>query len=126
MLYDGQGWNELYGYGVVSAPLVLSPPDYVLSSPRSITLGVGGSAAVRIVAAPSGGAVPLVSFALSGLPEGTMAAFDPPACAVPCSTTLTLTTAPSTPPGSYPITVTGEPPGRQTTFMLRVGRSPRR
>jgi subtilisin family serine protease len=121
--YDGEGRNSLYGYGVLSARLVLGASDYSLSSSRSITLAVGSAGATTIAAASAPGTAPLVSFAAAGLPAGATAAFDPAACAVPCRTTLTIALVPSTPRGAYPITVTGQPLGRQTTFTLNVVRA---
>jgi subtilisin family serine protease len=127
VVYDGDGWNNLYGYGALSARLVVGASDYSLAPSRSLTLAEGASGSTRIDAvcnAETSSA--LVSFAASGLPAGATAAFAPAACVAPCSTTLTVATVPSTPSGSYAITVTGQPLGRQTTFTLNVARSSRR
>ena len=126
MAYDDTGWNSLYGYGALSARLLMGALDYSLSPARSITLADRASGSTRIDVAGTAPAPLLVSFTLAGLPAGAAAAFDPASCTVPCSTTLTVATVPSTPAGAYPITVTGHPLGRQTTFTLNVARASRR
>lgn len=127
--YDGNGWNSRYGYGALSARLVLgaiTAPDYALSSPGFIRAIRGASGSGTVTVVPHAGSIPSISFSVSGLPSGATASFDPPSCAAPCSTTLTFRTAVGTPPGTYPITVTGDPLGRHTTLTLVVVTRPRR
>ena len=124
--YDGQGWNSLYGYGAVSARLVVGAGDCALSPPPSITIAAGSVGVTTIAAACPETSTALVSFAVSGLPAEATAALAPASCSAPCSTTLSIATRPSTPPGAYAISVTGQPLGRQTAFTLNVVRPSRR
>jgi len=124
--YDGDGRNSHYGYGALSARLVLegtSPLDYALSSTGPIRVVPGSSGSSTITVTPVEGSTPSIAFSVSGLPTGAAASFDPAFCVGPCSTTLVIRTAASTPTGTHPITVTGQPLGRQTTFTLLVARS---
>jgi subtilisin family serine protease len=122
---DGDGRNDIYGYGVLSARLLLDPAAslaYELYSAGPVVLAPGTRGATRIMAALTGEAAGPVSLTVSGLPSGARADLDPGACAVPCAATLTITTAPSTPLGTYAVTVTGQPLDRRTTFTLVVAR----
>jgi len=124
--YDGDGRNSHYGYGALSARLVLGATaalDYALSSTGPIRVVPGSSGSSTITVTPVAGSTPSISFSVSGLPTGATASFDPALCVGPCSTTLVIRAAASTPSGTYPITVTGQPLGRQTTFTLLVARS---
>jgi subtilisin family serine protease len=127
--YDGDGWNSRYGYGVLSARLVLGGTtalDYALSSTDPIKVVPGSSGSGTIAVTLVAGSTPSISFSVSGLPSGATASFDPAFCVGPCSATLAIRTAASTRPGTYPITVTGHPLGRQTTFRLVIVAPPRR
>jgi uncharacterized membrane protein len=48
-----------------------------------------------------------VNFIVNGLPTGTTSTFNPPSLNTSGSTTLSITTNNSTPPGTYPLTITG-------------------
>jgi hypothetical protein len=48
-----------------------------------------------------------VTFTVSGLPTGAIGSFNPMSVAGSGSSTLSVTTDPATPAGSYPLTVTG-------------------
>ncbi|MBB5868177.1 subtilisin family serine protease [Allocatelliglobosispora scoriae] len=63
-----------------------------------------------------------ITLAASGLPTGAAATFSPGSISVGGSSTLTVTTAASTPAGTYPITVTGTKgsTSARTTFTLTV------
>jgi len=104
--------NTVYGYGRVDAlrayNLALSPtsPDFSLSSsPSSVTIqqGLSGSSTISITSL--NGFNSPVTLSLSGNPTGVTASFS----ANPTSTTstLTMTVDPSTPTGTYPLTITG-------------------
>ena len=81
-------------------------PDYSLTAnPASQTVTEGNSANYTVSVAPLNGFTGSVSFSTGSLPLGVSASFNPTASA--SSTTLTLTTASSTPPGTYTITVNG-------------------
>ena len=54
---------------------------------------------------PSGGFNGTVNFSVSGLPSGATAAFNPTSVTGSGSSTLSITTSSSTPPGNYPLTI---------------------
>src|SRR5262249_46624658 len=82
-------------------------PDYALSNSGGITVRPGASGSTIITATLAGESSPGVSFTASGLPSGATASFTSGACAPTCSTQLNIATSPSTPTGTFPITVTG-------------------
>lgn len=65
-----------------------------------------------------------VSLSLSGVPNGTSYSISNATCSPNCFSTITFTVTPSTPAGTYPITVTGSPLGRTTNFNLVVTGAP--
>jgi hypothetical protein len=66
---------------------------------------VNGSGSYNLTITPVAGFSGQVNLSVSGLPAGTTGTFSPnPATS---SSTLSVTTATNTPPGSYPITITG-------------------
>lgn len=56
---------------------------------------------------PSGGFTGTVTFSVSGLPTGASGSFNPTSVSGSGTSTLTVTTSTTTPPGSYPLTITG-------------------
>lgn len=68
----------------------------------------------------------VVTFSISGLPEGAQASIAPESCSPNCSPQLAVRTGPETPAGYFPITVTGTGGGRShsTSFMLGVNVPP--
>jgi len=56
-----------------------------------------------------------VNLTAAGLPSGATASFSPASVTSGNSSTLTISTAASTPPGSYPITITGTGPSATHT-----------
>jgi uncharacterized membrane protein len=74
----------------------------------SQTVTQGGSAAYPITTQSDFGFTGNVSFnpTVMGLPAGAQAAFSPASVAVGGGSTLTVTTTPQTPPGTYPLTIT--------------------
>jgi outer membrane lipase/esterase len=94
--------------------------DYSLANSGGVTLTAGASGATTVTATLISGATQPVGFTVSGLPSGATAAFSASSCSPTCSTTLSITTAATTPTGTFPITVTGSPLGRTTTFNLAV------
>jgi subtilase family serine protease len=92
----------------VSATLVISVPDFTLSaSPSSQTVNQGAPASYSVTLTPLAGYTGTVSFAVSGLPAGTSATFNPSSLVNSGSTALNATTSISTTPGSYTLTITG-------------------
>jgi hypothetical protein len=63
-----------------------------------------------------------VNLAATGLPAGTSAGFNPTSVTAGGSSALTLSTSASTPPGTYPITITGTGTANthSTTYTLTV------
>src|SRR5439155_1017241 len=97
-------------------------PGFTLSaSPSSQTVAPGRSTNYSVTISPTGGFSGKVTLSVSGLPGGASGSFTPhPATA---SSTLSVTTSKSTPPGTYTLTVTGVSGGltRTITVALVVG-----
>ena len=94
---------------ITSATLVVQTaptPDYSLStSPASRTVVRGASTSYTVTVTGSGGFAGSVTLSTSPLPAGAGASFSPnPATG---SSIMTVTTASTTPTGSYPLTITG-------------------
>jgi hypothetical protein len=109
--------------------LVVQPPaaaDFSLSpSPASQTVIQGAATSYTINIARTGGFTGAVTFSISGLPAGATGTFNPnPATAT--SSTLNVTTAATTPTGSYVLTITGTSGAltRTTTVTLVVNPAP--
>ena len=94
--------------------------NYALSAaPASQTVGPGGSASYTVTITRYGGFEGLVNLSASGLPAGATAAFNPnPAGG--SSSVLTVTTATSTPAGTYTMTITGVAGSRMLTHKATV------
>ncbi len=84
------------------------PPSFTLSppSPGTLSLTQGQAATSGVIAINAlNGFAETVNFSASGVPAGTTAVFLP--AGSKSGTQLALTTTPSTPPGTYTITVVG-------------------
>jgi hypothetical protein len=81
-------------------------PDFSLSaSPASQTVAPGGGTSYTTTITPLNGFSDPVTLAVSGLPSGANGSFSPnPATA---TSTLSVSTTAATPPGSYPLTISG-------------------
>jgi hypothetical protein len=81
--------------------------DFAVATPlRVSSTTAGGHADYAIEVTPSGVFSDSVGLSVAGLPTGASASFSP--ASIPSgSSTLTVTTAASTPPGVYPLTLTG-------------------
>jgi len=101
------------------------PADFTVSaSPASQTVAPGGSTSYSLTFNRTGNFSGLIAQSVSGLPSGTTATFTPnPASA---SSTLSVTTTSSTPPGNYTVTITGQSGDltRTTAVGLTVGTAP--
>ncbi|MBB5874669.1 Zn-dependent metalloprotease/subtilisin-like proprotein convertase family protein [Allocatelliglobosispora scoriae] len=99
-------------------------PDFVLgASPTSGSVNPGSALTTTISATQSGSTAQTVALAAAGLPSGATAAFSPTSISSNGGTsTLTIATSVSTPPGTYQVTVTGTGTSstRTTTFTLTV------
>ena len=65
-----------------------------------------------------------VTLALSGVPSGVSYSIAQGNCRPDCTSTITFTIPPSAPIGDYPVTVTGSPLGKTTSFILSIKGSP--
>lgn len=91
-----------------SVTLVVLAPDFSLSaSPASQTILVGTTANYSVTLTPLNGYTGTVSFSVAGLPAGAGAAFTPASLVTSGNTALSITTSAATPPGTYPLTITG-------------------
>lgn len=90
---------------------------------KSVTQGLSTSNA--ITATLVSGTSQSASFSASGFPTGTTGAFTQTTCSPTCSSTLNISTAPSTPAGSYTVTVSASAGAltRTSSFVLTVGNS---
>jgi subtilisin family serine protease len=93
----------------VEVTLVVTAPDFtVTASPASASTSQGGTVAYTVSVAPLEGFAGEVGLAVAGLPAGASATFDPATVVgASGSSTLTVTTAASTPAGAYTLTVSG-------------------
>ena len=92
------------------ATLVVNPAGtFILgASPPSQSVVQGSGANYAISATPAGGFSAPVTLSLSGLPAGASGSFSPnPAVTPGYASTLSVTTGPSTPIGTYSLTITG-------------------
>jgi uncharacterized membrane protein len=91
-----------------TATLTILVPDFSLSSsPTSREILVGQATSYAVTLTPINNYSGTVNFIVNGLPTGTTSTFNPPSLNTSGSTTLSITTNNSTPPGTYPLTITG-------------------
>ncbi len=91
-----------------SVTLVISTPDFSLSAaPSSQTINQGSPTSYTVTLNPISGYSGTVTFSASGMPAGVSASFNPVSLTGSGSTALNITTAFSTTPGTYPLTITG-------------------
>src|SRR5208337_1516719 len=108
---------------------VTAAPNFTISaSPSSLSVTQGNQGTSTITTTVSGGFNSAISLSASGAPSGTTVSFNPNPIPAPGSgnSTMTITVGSSTPPGTYPITVTGNSGGIQqnTTVALTVTAAP--
>src|SRR5271169_5849562 len=98
------------------------------ASPASLSIQQGNQGMSTITTTISGGFNSAISLSASAAPSGTTVSFNPNPIPAPGSgsSTMTITVGSSTPPGTYPITVTGNSGGIQqnTTVALTVTAAP--
>jgi uncharacterized membrane protein len=89
--------------------VVTAPPDFSLSAtPTGQNLVAGASAAYTAGVASLNGFAGDVALSLAGLPSGVgTASFSPQVIAGAGTSQLTVTTLPTAPGGTYPLTITG-------------------
>jgi len=105
----------------VNAPV---PQDFSISaSPNNRVIKRGDSGAYTVTISTSGGFNEAVTLSVSGLPGNTTSSFSPASITGSGSSTLTIGTfIPSTPKGTYDLTITGTSPSktRSITVTLKV------
>src|SRR5882762_73931 len=101
-----------------------TPPtqDFSVSaSPGSQTVVQGNATTYTATVAPSGGFAGNVTLTSSGLPSGATATFNPnPISGGAGTSTMSVTTAASTPPGSYTLTITANSTSPSLTHSTAV------
>jgi len=102
-------------WNAVSVPAQTGDPtcttgtnDFSLAvSPTSGAVNPGSSLTATVSTTLTSGAAQTVSLSASGLPTGATASFSPASVTSGGTSTMTLGTASTTPPGSYTVTITG-------------------
>jgi hypothetical protein len=108
-LQGTSGVNANYGFSSFTATDgTTTQQNFTLSAtPSSQTVTPGTNAAYTVTVAPSGGFTGTVALTASGLPTGAAASFNPSSITTSGSSTLTVSTASTTPSASSPLTITG-------------------
>jgi hypothetical protein len=113
-------WNWHTRIGTFRLPGCGSPDFLLSASPTSSTVTQGGSTSYNVSISDEGSFSSAVDLSVDGLPTGANGTFTVnPATS---SSVLDVTTSPTTPAGSYPLTITGTGGGitHQTTVTLVV------
>lgn len=85
----------------------------VYTYPTPVNQGSAGSTTINSTL--SAGTSQVVSFSVSSiLPSAALAVFSPTSCSPTCSSNLNISTATTTPAGTYPVDVTGQPLSKTT------------
>jgi hypothetical protein len=102
--------------------VVTAPPDFSLSTtPASQNVIAGAGAAYTVGVASLNGFADNVALSLTGLPSGVgTASFSPQVIAGAGSSQLTVTTLPTAPGGTYPLTITGTAGGVTHTVAVTL------
>ncbi len=93
--------------GIQIVPLNPSPNFALSATPSSQTVSAGGNTSYTVNTSAINGFTGSISLSVSGLPANTTGAFSPSSVNVGSSSTLTITTASSTPTGSFTLTIKG-------------------
>jgi uncharacterized membrane protein len=89
-----------------SANVTLVVTDFGISaSPSPQTIVQGNAANYSVALTVNSGFTGSVNFSVTGLPAGATSAFNPPSLSASGTTTLTVSTSTSTPPGTYSLTI---------------------
>lgn len=96
--------------------------DFALTNSGALSGNQGSSVTTSVSANLLSGTNQSVSFSAAGLPSGAAASFNPSTCNLPCSSNVTISTAATTPQGTYTVTITGTAGllSRTTTSTLTV------
>jgi len=103
-------WTDTYAFQTLSVSGAnfqgATAPDYTLSgTPSSQTVTPGGATSYGLTVSGKNGFTGPVALTANGLPTGATASFAPNPATT--SSTLSATTASTTPPGTYTLTITG-------------------
>jgi uncharacterized membrane protein len=121
----GSGGSVMHTTTVTLTVTAAPVPDFTISgSPASVTVALGNSGTSTITTAVSGGFSSAVALSATGQPAGVTVSFNPASIAAPGSgsSTMTMTVASNTTPGTYPIAITGSGGGitHSATVTLTV------
>ncbi len=115
--------SQLIVYGLLNITAAFS----LSATPVSQVVGTQGvNTTYNTTVTGTNGFAASVDLSVSGLPTNTAASFNPPSVTGSGSSILTLTTSNTTPPGTYPLTITGAVGGytNVTTAVLTVATTP--
>jgi hypothetical protein len=111
---SGVGYDQATGWGSVDASNLVNfwnnnaTPDFNLAAtPASQSVNQGSTATYAVTETALGGYSGTVTLSVSGLPTGATATFTPASLTGSGTSSLAISTALSTPTGSYPLTITG-------------------
>jgi len=93
--------------GIQIVPLTPTPAFTVSAAPSSQTVNPGGGTSYSVSTSAVNGFSGSIGLSVSGLPANATGTFSPTPVNVGSGSTLTITTASNTPPGSYSLTITG-------------------
>jgi hypothetical protein len=100
-------WHTRIGTFKVAGCGTTASPDFSVSaSPGTQTVTAGGSTTYTATGTSLNGYSKSVTWNVSGLPTGAGGSFSPASSTPTASSTLTVTTGPSTPAGTYTLTIT--------------------
>ena len=122
LYFHASAWNP---YVPFDFSVIMGTPNFTISaSPSSLSIPQGGQGTSTITTAVSGGFNSPITLSKSTLPSGVNVSFSPNPIPAPGngSSIMTVTVHSITPPGTYPITLTGDGGviEQSTTFMLTV------
>ncbi|NRQ32467.1 S8 family peptidase [Nonomuraea sp. NN258] len=115
--------NRLLYVGQVQPPA----QDFALAvAPGSGSTGIGGSVSATASTTTTVGGPEPVTLSVAGLPAGATASFSPATVTSGASSTMTITTAATTAPGTYPVTVVGAGTfhAQNASYTLTVNAAP--
>jgi uncharacterized membrane protein len=121
------GTNGTLVHSTTVTLAILPAPDFALTAtPPSNTVIQGSGTSYAVTVSPLNGFTGNVALTLSGLPAGAGYSFNPASIAGSGTSTLTVTTANSTPVGTYALTITGASGSivHATTITLIVTAAP--
>jgi hypothetical protein len=98
--------NGTSGTSEIYATVVPTVDFGVTANPTSGSVVAGSQATTTVASTALGGDTETINLSGTGLPAGATALFNPATITAGGSSTLSISTAASTPPGSYPITIT--------------------